>query len=91
MLTYLGWCRTGGTTLFGRSVKMGGEVGLRMSKHYTDDEETTACAKFPVDALPDGDELVDNSDELTCPRCKEIYALVVKVATQTLHGPLNPE
>lgn len=50
--------------------------------HYTDDGETTACAAYSLDDLPEGESVVCNPDELvTCPVCKAIEQMVITVAT----------
>ena len=53
---------------------------MDLSIHYTDDGESTACAEFPVDALPDDEELTDNVDELTCPTCKKLLTTIARVS-----------
>ena len=42
---------------------------LCTGRHYTDDNEMTACAGYSIDNLPDEEELVDALDEVTCPAC----------------------
>ena len=67
-------------------------AGFRCTgKHYTDDGEMTACAGYHLSWLPslEGEELVDNPDELTCPGCKATFALAVKVTSLQIHGHIN--
>ena len=60
-------------------------VGYRCTgKHYTDDGEFTACAGYPLEDLPDGEELVDALDEVTCLGCKAILAIATKVSTREI-------
>ena len=49
-------------------------------KHYTDDGEFTACAEYPIDGLPDGEEIVDALDEVTCPTCRSLWRLATRLA-----------
>lgn len=57
-------------------------VGYRCTeKHYTDDGESTACAGYLLEDLPDGEELVDALDEVNCPGCKAILAIATRVST----------
>ena len=51
-----------------------------VTKHYTDDGEFTACAEYPLNNLPDGDEIVDALDEVTCPTCRELWRLAARLA-----------
>ena len=51
--------------------------------HTTDDGETTTCAAYFVDDLPDGETIIEYPDDRpTCPVCKAIENLVIKGATR---------